>query len=189
MDALSHLSFYQKGIVDNPIPVTNFVMDFIEAEVPNLWTYYCCGTDTGLSNRYLSMHSYRNRAIGLQLYRYDMKGFLHWGFNFYNTQYSREQINPFLITDAKGAFPSGDAFMVYPGTDGPWDSLRLCVFRDALQDFRALKLLERYMGREETVRWMEETLGEAVTFRDYVHGAEKLLSLREAVNQKIKELV
>ena len=47
----------------------------------------------GYSNRFIAMPSYRTRSIGMQMFGYGIKGFLHWGYNFYNTQYSREQIN------------------------------------------------------------------------------------------------
>ena len=189
IDALSHVEFYKSGAVEHPVPSNRTVTDFIEAGVPDLWTYYCCSTRPGLCNRYMAMPSSRNRAIGLQLYKHNIKGFLHWGFNFYYCKHSKEMINPYCVSDAKGAFPSGDAYSVYPGTDGPWDSLRLLVFYDALQDVRALKLLESYIGTEETVKLMEGTVGETISFRDYVHCPDKLLALRDAVNGKIKEFV
>lgn len=188
MDALSHVEFYKSGAIEHPVPSNRTVNDFIEAGVPELWTYYCCGTKAGLCNRYFAMPSSRNRAIGLQLYKHDVKGFLHWGFNFYYCQHSKEMINPFCVSDAKGAFPSGDAYSVYPGTDGPWDSLRLLVFYDALQDVRALKLLESYIGKDETVKLVEETVGETISFSDYVHCPAKLLAVRDVINAKIKEL-
>ena len=54
-----------------------------------------------------------------------------------------------LTTDAQGAFPGGDSFSVYPGADGtPLESIRLKVFHHALQDHRALNLLEELGGRE-----------------------------------------
>jgi len=187
MDALSQIEFYKSGAVKHPVPSTSTVCDFIDEKVPDLWTYYCCGTSKGLSNRYMSMYSYRNRAIGLQLYKFDIKGFLHWGYNFYYTQYSKEKINPFLTTAAGSTFPSGDSFSVYPGDDGPWESLRLCVFYDALQDIRAFKLLESLIGKEKTVALIEEAAGQTVTFKDYPHSAEALLKVREKVNAKIRE--
>ena len=187
IDALSQIDFYKSGAVEHPVPSNSTVCDFLDAKVPDLWTYYCCGTSKGLCNRYMCMPSYRNRAIGLQLYKFNIKGFLHWGYNFYYSQYSREIIDPFLTTDALNAFPSGDSFSVYPGTDGPWESLRLGIFYDALQDIRALKLLESFIGKEKTVALMEKAVGEAITFKDYPHSAEALLNLRETVNAKIKE--
>ena len=42
----------------------------------------------------------RTRIIGMQIYRYDLDGFLHWGYNFYNSEYSLYPIDPYRCTDA-----------------------------------------------------------------------------------------
>ncbi|MBQ8015497.1 MAG: DUF4091 domain-containing protein, partial [Clostridia bacterium] len=135
IDALSEYEFYEKGAVKHPIPCEDKVEDFY-GKVPELWTYYCCGQgDKYLPNRFLSMPSVRNRVLGFLLYKYDVKGFLHWGYNFYNSQYSIKAIDPYKITDAGGGFPSGDSFIVYPAKDGTaLESLRLKVFYDGFQD-------------------------------------------------------
>ncbi len=52
------------------------------------------------------------------MYLYGIEGFLHWGYNYYSSQYSIRKIDPYRVTDADDAFPSGDAFLVYPGEDG-----------------------------------------------------------------------
>ena len=44
-------------------------------------------------------------------------------------------INPYLTTDADCGFPSGDAFLVYPGKDGkPEESIRLMVLQEAFRN-------------------------------------------------------
>lgn len=83
-----------------------------------------------LANQFLNMPSARNRILGCQLWLNEAKGFLHWGFNFYNDGLSHRSIDPFRETDAGGHFPAGDSFVVYPGEDGALDSLRLEVFYD-----------------------------------------------------------
>lgn len=189
IDALSDFDFYQKGIVKNPIPCEDGIKPFIGA-VPELWTYYCCGQGHSyLPNRFISMPSLRNRILGLLVYKYEIRGFLHWGYNFYNTQYSIRAINPFKITDAGGAFPSGDSFIVYPGKNGTaLESLRLKVFYDALQDLAALNLLESKIGREKVIELIENGLPNPLTFNEYPHENEWLLELREKINAKIKEI-
>ena len=150
------------------------------------WTYYCCGQYKGTSNRFMAMPSYRNRVLGLQLYKFGCVGFLQWGFNFWYSQYSKRRINPFEETDAGEAFPSGDSFVVYPGENGqPLVSLRYKVFYDAFQDLRALKLLESKIGREKTLALLEN--GTPISFKDYPHSAEWLLETRERINKVIKE--
>jgi hypothetical protein len=184
MDALSNYEFYENGAVDLPVPASNHIEPFIEHEVKPLWTYYCVGQRIDVSNRFFPMPSARNRILGSQLYKFDVDGFLQWGYNFWYTRHSVRAVNPFINTDAGYSFPSGDAFLVYPGENGPIDSLRFEVFREALQDLRALRLLESLVGREETVRLMED--GECITFSRYPRGADWLLAMRGRVNEAIK---
>ena len=90
------------------------------------WTYYCVGQGYKVSNRFITMPGWRTRILGVQLYKYRMEGFLHWGFNFYNTQYSLRPVDPYRENDADDAFPAGDAFIVYPGENGEEvESMRL----------------------------------------------------------------
>lgn len=81
--------------------------------------------------------------MGLLMYKYDIYGFLHWGYNFWYSQYSiDQQLDPFKSTDSGRGFLSGDAFMVYPGKKGPVDSIRNEVMFEGIQDLRALRKLE-----------------------------------------------
>ncbi len=188
IDALSDFEFYKKGVVENPIPGLDAVDTFIQNGVSDLWTYNCCAQcNQNLSNRFMAMPSYRNRIIGCQLYKHNIKGFLHWGYNFYYTRYSKKYINPFLVTDAGGSFPSGDAFSVYPDKSGPIPSIRLKVFNEALQDMRAMQLLERYMSKKEIIALIDEI--SPVTFRSYPNTPDYILALREKINNKIKEFI
>ncbi len=189
MDALSDYSFYESGATTCPIPCTNHMDEFLKHDVPNLWTYYCCGPAKGGSNRFFSMPSARTRIIGTQFYKFNIAGFLHWGYNFYNSQYSYAQINPFLCSDGECFAPSGDAYSVYPGTKGePWPSLRQVVFHEAIQDLRALKLCEQLYGREYTMNLLEDGI-EPITFMSYPHETDYLLRLRRRVNKAIAEKV
>ncbi|MHA6482404.1 DUF4091 domain-containing protein [Paenibacillus sp. strain BS8-2] len=187
LDALSNYEFYKHGLVDIAIPSNDHIEDFIEQKIDPLWTYYCCAQSDKVSNRFFSLPSYRNRIIGLQFYKFGVKGFLHWGFNFWYSQYSAKAINPYLVTDADVAFPSGDAFAVYPGADGPVDSLRWEVFREGLQDLRALELLESLTGKEHAMALIEEGLVEPIAFNRYPHGADWLLDRRARINAAIAE--
>ena len=189
MDALSNFEFYREGAVDCPIPASNDIEPFIEHQVPGLWTYTCCGQCKDVSNRFMSMPSYRTRVIGIQFYKFDVVGFLQWGYNFYNSCLSRKQVNPFVVTDCIGVYPAGDAFSVYPGEDGALESLRIVVFYEGLQDVRALKLLEQYIGKEKVVGIIEEMAGMEIRFDKYPHDKNFLLALRERVNQEIKKCV
>jgi hypothetical protein len=84
-----------------------------------------------------------------------------------------------------GANP-GTSFFVYPATDGSCiPSIRQKVFYEAINDLRALQLLERFIGRKETLRFLQAYYGE-VDFHTAAGSAEKLLGFRQALNERIK---
>nr|WP_246183391.1 glycoside hydrolase domain-containing protein [Paenibacillus methanolicus] len=188
IDALSDYAFHELGLVEIPVPANDHIESFLEHGVDPLWTYYCVSQRQGVSNRFFHMPSSRNRIIGLQLYKYGLQGFLHWGYNFWNSQYSRKAVDPFRVTDADMSFPSGDSFLVYPGEDGPIESIRLEVFAEALQDLRAMELLESRIGKEAVVALIEDGLERPITFSDYPRSASWLLEVRERVNGKLADL-
>jgi hypothetical protein len=183
IDALSSYAFYEKGLVKKPIPASNHIEPFLDNNVPDLWTYYCCSQYKKVANRFFAFPSARSRILGIQLYKYKIQGFLQWGYNFWYSQYSVRPIDPFKVTDAGKAFPSGDPFIVYPGEDGPLESIRSEVFYDALQDLRALILLEEKIGREEVIRLLEEGLESPITFSEYPRDDQWLLQKREQINK------
>ena len=185
-DALSDFDFYESGVISNPIPACDRIEPFLEANVQNLWTYYCCGQWKDVSNRFIDMPLARTRVIGTQFWKYNIVGFLHWGYNFSYTQYSKREINPFIITDGDAFSPAGDAFSVYPAPGGkPYRSLRLVAFAEALADMRALALAQTLCGKEAVLSLVDSE-GE-VTFKSYPKSAEYLLCLREKVNAMIEQ--
>lgn len=185
-DALSSFEFYEKGIVEHPIVATDAIEPFLAHGAPNLWTYYCCAQHKDVSNAFIAQPSARTRILAAQLFKYDIKGFLHWGFNFYSSQYSDYPVDPFFTTDADGWVPAGDPFLVYPGADGqPLDSLRLMVLTHAMQDLRAMNLLAQLTSRAHVIALMEEGLPAPLTFSQYPADSAWLLDLRERINEEI----
>lgn len=187
IDAISSYKLYNKAKLSSPISSTLYIDEFIKNGTENLWAYYCAlEAVDNLSNRFISMPSSRNRILGIQLFKYGIKGFLHWGYNFYYNQFSYAFVNPFLCTDGEYFGPAGDEFSVYPGPKGqPWKSLRLEVFYDAIQDIRALSLCERLYGRDYVMSMIEEN--GKIDFKNYSHNDEYILEVRERVNRAIKE--
>lgn len=190
IDALSDYSFYEMRIVERPVCSTDHIEPFLDHKVPHLWSYYCTSQCVDVSNRFMAMPSARNRVYGLQVYKYGIEGILHWGFNFYNSQHSLRHINPYEVTDCDESFPSGDAFLVYPGPDGaPEESIRLMVLHEAKQDHRALKLLESYIGKEAVIELLEEDLSEPITFSSYPKSSASLIGIRNKINRMIKTYI
>ena len=143
-----------------------------------------------MSNRFIAMPSNRTRILGVQLYRYDISGFLQWGFNFYSSVLSLKKIDPYRVTDADGAFSAGDPFIVYPGENGePLESIRYMALRQAFHDLRALQLLESLAGRDGVEAIIAEGLEEELTLTNYPRNNAYLHSLRQRVNEEIEKRI
>lgn len=181
-DALSKFDFYEKGVVDQPIVSLNHADVFVEHNVPDLWTYYCCSQSYGCSNRFYTMPGYRTRVLGAQLYKTGTTGFLQWGYNYYYCRTSQYLINPFLINDGDFAYPAGDAFIVYPGMDGkPIPSLHGLLFKQALLDLRAMQAAEEKVGREAVLAAIESE--GKIDYMHYPRSEAYILKLRDTVNR------
>ncbi len=186
IDALSNYAFYCEGLIDLPVPSSDAVAPFFENEVP-IWLYYCCAQGGEyFSNRFFNMPLMRTRILGMQLFANDIKGFLHWGYNFYYTNMSERLIDPYFVTDAGNVYPSGDSYLVYPAKDGtPYDSIRNEAFADAFQDYRALLLLSKIKGRAFVLELLEREGVRGLS--EYPREAEWLIAFREKINRLIME--
>ncbi len=188
IDALSSPKFYESGAVDIPIASTTHIDEFLALDIPERWTYYCCSQWNKVGNRFIAYPSFRNRILGVQLYKFNMSGFLQWGYNFWYSMESRRPINPYINQTGDRVVPAGDAFSVYPAPDGDaLDSLRIVVFREAIADIGALRACESIIGREATVELIDSLAGFDVTFADYPADPSYILELREKVNSIIRD--
>lgn len=189
VDALSDFDFYSSGAVTHPVVATDAVGPFLDAGVEDLWVYYCVAQDKDVANRFISMPSVRNRVLGHQLFAFGFSGFLHWGFNFYNSVHSAKAVDPFTDTCAGGGFPGGDAFMVYPGPDWePWESIRYKVFAQAMADYRAFDLLAGIAGRSAVLDLIDTNgSGGSLAMDDFSYDPLHYRRVRALVNQGIAE--
>ena len=168
IDTLSNYEFYRQGLMDIPVPEVRHIGEFIDNGVKDMLVYYCCEPSDGYySNRFLSMPLQRTRVLGIQLYLAGVSGFLHWGFNYWNSGLSYRAIDPYSDTNAGGAFPAGDGFIVYPRGDGVNISMRSEILSECFNDYDLLYTLEKKIGRERVIRLLED---EGVKgFTDYPH--------------------
>ncbi len=187
MDALSNYDFYEKGLVDEPVCANDHIQKFLENKPAKLWTYYCTSQCVDVSNRFIVQPGYRTRILGTQLYKYEIAGFLHWGYNFYNSEFSLRHLNPYRCTDADGAFPSGDPFLVYPGADGkPEESIRLMHMQQAMNDLCLMTCLEQLTDRETVMNLVERDQN-TVTFDSYPRNIEYLEAQHTLLIQEIEK--
>lgn len=188
LDACWNVELYKEKILSTPAVSVGVVDEFFDAGAKDFWVYYCGGHYTEVSNRYLSQPSARTRIIGVQMYKYAIKGFLHWGYNFYHNRWSYDIINPYLDTSGEYFAPSGDAFLVYPGDDFmPFDSIRIKQMRDAMQDIYILKLCEKLYGRDYVLKIIDDGLEQPIDFKKYPHNDAYIVDLMNRVRMAIIE--
>lgn len=186
-EAISNYEFYEKGLIDIPVVCATFpyLERFLENKTENMFIYHSNICSMKVPNRFLAMPAHRNRVLGLIMYKYGITGLLHWGYNFYYNAGSEYTVNPFLTTSGDGYYPSGDTFSVYAGDDGPICSMRMKVFKDALQDIQLLEMLEKYISKTEVVKLIEDMAGSEITFEEYPRNSE----FYDSLNQKIKGII
>ncbi len=187
LDALSSVEFVRSGVSRCPVPCITDFEKFREFELPEKWIYYCGNYQNGLPNRQFGMPSARFRIFGVLLYLARIDGLLNWGYNFWYSRFSLDQqLDPWRETDADKTYCGGGSFLVYPGRDGkPVDSIRFEIFREAMQDLRALQMLEAKTGREAVEELIHDGVGFPITFTRYPRSAQWLLSLRERINRAL----
>jgi len=132
------------------VPTLHHFNDWIEEyeeamkEGKEVWFYTCLNPKNRYPNRFLDYPLIKTRILHWINYAYNLKGFLHWGFNFWSE-------DPF--GEPSKRLPPGDTHIAYPGREGPISSLRLEAMRDGIEDYELLKLLE------EKIRRIKEELG------------------------------
>ncbi|MBQ2967222.1 MAG: DUF4091 domain-containing protein [Clostridia bacterium] len=184
-DAMSCVAFYEQGLCDMPIAGTSHVHDFI-GKCKNLWAYYIGGdVNGGKANRIIPLQRERNRVMGMHLYYFAIKGFLHWGYNNYYGIQSQYLFNPAL--NPSGGFAlAGTSYFVYPAMDGTaYQSIRQKLFAEALNDIRLLSLLEKKIGKAETKQLAEKHFG-TIRFDRMPQNAQSYLDFIEDVYKHIQ---
>ncbi|MBP5621111.1 MAG: DUF4091 domain-containing protein, partial [Thermoguttaceae bacterium] len=103
------------------------------------WYYICCHPiGIHYPNRFMDIPGARIRVLHWINYSENLVGYLHWGYNHWQG-------------DAFGAptetYGPGDTHIVYPGPNGPLDSIRWELERESVEDYEYLKLLEKSVAQ------------------------------------------
>ena len=68
----------QSGVYPVEMTISNdCIAPFLQHQVPGRRTYYCCLHANKVSNMFIAFLSYRNRILGVQLFKYRVEGFPH----------------------------------------------------------------------------------------------------------------
>ena len=139
-----------RGGVDIMVPITDSyemnkkAFDDAIAMGDEVWTYVCCAPEGKWLNRFLDSPLINGRLLFWGCAANRISGYLHWGYN----QFGGVP-DPFTATSAQNwtgigtNFPCGDAFIVYPGKNGPLISMRLEAERMGAQEAALLAALRK----------------------------------------------
>ncbi len=184
MDAMSDIRYGKMKLTDLPIPLADAAKEYIDARIPH-WVYYCCSPRGVYLNRFFDTPLAKIRMAGWLFYRLGALGFLHWGYNFWYAMdlgwnpHPQMLIDPFTDGGVHFSFggegePYGDSFVVYPGENGPLDSIRWEVFAESLQDYALLQtagipaedpllaLLQDYGHFPKTEEWIRQAIADVL---------------------------
>ena len=188
IDALSYIEFYRKKLLSIPVASVTHWHDFEQQPLRERWCYFAGDMEKYTTSAF-GVPSGQNRIIGVLLYLYKMDGFLHWGHNFWFSQYSLDfDLDPWRDTTAGKAFAGGGAFNVYPGKDGrPVESLHYKIFSLALQDLRLFRTLEEKIGFEAVKELIHQGLDYEITMDHFPRSSEWFESLYLRILEKLSE--
>lgn len=143
-DPFCWMEYADPELIELPFPRTHMVPE-IQAKGQSTAAYYCGNPGPKSINRLMDTPLPQVRMNGWAFYRFGVTGFLHWAYNFWYRAQGEHftPANPFANFDT---FPwphnaYGDCWSVYPGPDGPIDTLRWEAFGDSLQDYALLQTL------------------------------------------------
>lgn len=104
-----------------------------------VWFYTCVFPQYPYANRFIEQRLLTTRLLHWINFRYGATGYLHWGYN--KAWGSNLYKNPTRKHTYPDYLPAGDVCIVYPGKDGPIDSIRHEAMRDGIVDHELLSQL------------------------------------------------
>ena len=111
-------------------------------------------------NTFIFSDPLESRYLGWIVWKWDFDGYIRWAWNFWPEH---------LWNQPLYKWPSGDMFFVYPGKEGPVDSIRWEMLREGLEDYECLWIARqgleklRQSGRNpEVVTRGEKAISRAV---------------------------
>ena len=184
IDALSHVEFYKQGIVSTPVAFIAYAEDFY-GQCDDFWLYYTGGLNRKeITSRLTSVHSARTRVLGLQLWYYGAKGFLHWGYNYCYDYMSTGIFDPISNPCGYKNYP-GVCFLAYYTPEGAIPSIAEKLMGEAMDDVRALQTLEALVGRQTVLDLCRSVLGKPIS-NVLVPEERDMVNLRFALNEAIR---
>lgn len=143
------------------------------------WTYTCCVPNTpNYLNKFIDLPYWQNRLLFWGCFLRGFTGFLHWGYNFWDTEDEYFGMNP-------NAFFKGDGYIIYPDPEsgGIRSSARMENTRDSAEDYELLILLAT-VDPEKAYRLAGELMS---SFHDVTWNVEKMQHVRLELLQTVEK--
>lgn len=132
-------------LLDFPCPCIDVMKgekgyEYADNQTP--WLYHAMGPQGEGLNRFIRIPLYKTRLIHWLNYRYHTVGFLHWGLNYWE---GAPDGDPWK--NASGSYLGGDMWIIWPGYQTVYPSIRLVAMRDGIRDYELLRMYEDQFGR------------------------------------------
>ena len=176
------------GSIDVWVPQLNY----LERDYPHyrerqaagdeVWFYTCVFPQGEYANRFLEQPLIKTRLLHWINFRYCATGYLHWGYNQWTedcpfTHTTRPHPGPPYL-------PAGDPWIVYPGKEGPLDSIRFEAMRDGIVDHELLSMLaEMDLDAAETLARRH-----IIDFARYDTSVETFRASRRELLERLEQL-
>lgn len=144
-----------------------------------IWFYTCVQPEGEYANRFVELPLLKTRIMHWINYRYDVEGYLHWGYNFWRP-------NPWENAADADKLQGGDTHIVYPAKDGFGivESIRWEAMRDGIEDHELLSQL----GETEPEAAMELARRHVQNYDKYDLDVEKFRATRRELLQAVSDI-
>ncbi len=139
-----------------------------------IWMYVSGPSGTTSPNLALDFDSIGYRIIPWICWKYDIRGFLYWCVNWWPDV----KVDPFKNAGNSQWEQNGNGLLFYPGTDGPWDSIRTENYRDGMQDYEYIQIL---LNKLRILR----AKGLDQKYKEYFDQSIKLLTMDESIVKSV----
>ena len=141
-----------ENMVDIWVPQMNFLRDGLDfyhdrqGKGDEAWYYTCLAPKGEWANRFVELPLIKTRLLHWVNYKYNIPGYLHWGFNFWGSNSGIVTgTDPYgdvsgMIVSSGNILPGGDCWISYPAYKDIYPSIRMEAMRDGIVDYELLHM-------------------------------------------------
>jgi hypothetical protein len=142
-----------------------------------IWFYTCVSPQGNYANRFIQQPLIQTRLLHWINFKYGATGYLHWAVNFWNSVQDPYSETTNLDTN----WPGGDSFIVYPGYQRLYASVRLHAVRDGIIDYELLEMLKQ--KDQEKARKLADAL--ILSFDEYNNSSKAFRQIRKELLEQL----